>query len=178
MSERHSPLKARGQGLLGDVAKSGEAWVRGVVGEVSMHINGGVEVLGQLEDHIDVPLGVLRRRLVVRTPTDDRRSGEHCLIHERQDPWGPDDAFLRKGHNLEVEEVPIILGEHEGCLHPHQALDVVDVWLSTSSDGPVAQGHVEHHPRALHDVLSLLLRLESARDSTRIASLRVPSRAG
>ncbi len=133
-----------------------------------MHVHGHVEALRELEDEVDVAPGVVPARLVVRAAADDRGAHPQRLLHELERARRLDDPLLRERDGLEVEQVAVLLAQHEGGLDAEQPLDRVDVGVRADGHRPVGDRHVEDGAGALEDVVAVLLGLELAGEADRL----------
>ncbi|MCY1355745.1 hypothetical protein D9M69_421810 [compost metagenome] len=165
VTERDAALVAALDGLARDVVHRGKALVGGVVGKIGMHVDRRVIALRQLEHHVDMAHGIGPVQLVVRAAADHVRAHVHGLDHQLARALRLQDALLREGHDLQVEQVLVLGLELQQRLHPDQALDQVDVGMGADRDGAMPDRHVQHLARAVQHVVPLLLAFQDAGDA-------------
>ena len=98
-------------------------------------------LLGEPEDRIAMTLRVAVDRAWVE-PADDRRAGRHRLVEQFERPGAAQQPGLRKGDDLDLDDVAILLAR------PHHALDAPEAVIGVDIDMRADMGRA--HPRGLH----------------------------
>ncbi len=135
-------LPAIGDGQFGDDFQRARL---GIVGLVDMHVDVGIELPGDVEHDLDMPPAVPRRGLVERHAADDIDAKFHHLAHQRLGAGRFDDAFLRKGDDLNLHQIAKPLAGADQAFGRAGAADRIDIDMGAQPGNPVLQ-RLRQHP--------------------------------
>jgi len=129
-----------------------------------MHVDVGVELPGDVEDNLDMPPAVLRRRFIERHAADDINTEFHDLAHQRFGTGRFDDALLRKGHDLDIDQITKSLARTDQTFGRACAADRIDIDMGAQPRDTVLQGLREDARRPVRDFVHRVTAFELPQD--------------
>src|SRR3984893_953426 len=115
-----------------------------IIGFVDMHVDVCIEFACDLEHDFDMAAAILRRGFVERHAADDIDAAFHHLPHQRFGARRFDDAFLRKGNDLDIDQVAKALAFPDQAFGRPRAADRIDIDMAPQPRNAVFDGPREH----------------------------------
>ena len=138
-----------------------------VVGLVDMHLDVGVESFGDLEHDFDVPATILRRRFVERHAADDIDAALHDLSHQRFGARRFDDAFLRKGDDLDIDQIAKALAGADQAFGRARAANRIDIDMAPQPRYAVFDSARQHAGRPFGNFIDRVVAFDLPQDLDR-----------
>ncbi|SKX85235.1 Uncharacterised protein [Mycobacteroides abscessus subsp. abscessus] len=140
-----------------------------------MHVDSHPELLGEVEDHIDVSVTVGDVGFVVRTPTHHVGTAPQCLAHQVDGARRLENSLLRESDDLQIDAPTILVAQFEQYLDAEQPDDRVDIGMRSNQTGAVDDRLIDHLPCTGGDGVRGESTLERAghRDRTRERAVAV-----
>src|SRR5467141_1585859 len=132
-----------------------------------MHVDVGIEFSGDLEHDFDMPATILRRCFVERHAADHIDAALHDLPHQRFGARRFDDAFLRKGNDLDIDQVAKAFTGADQAVGGTRAADWIDIDLAPQPSNAVFNGTRQHARRALGYFLYCVVAFDFPQDLDR-----------
>src|SRR5207247_10535669 len=149
---------------------------RSAVREIRMKIDVTIELLGQPENDIDMRFTILPTELVIGTPADDIRSHLDRISHQLKCSRRLQYSLLRKGDDLQIDQLCVLLSEVNESFDTDQALDRVHIRMASHGDRAVTHCHVHNLTRPIKDVAVFLYRFEDAGHANPLLRVCGPAR--